>query len=315
MSGRPGSRRGRAPTSRPTSRGRRERASQLPAPGPRAAPRPTACRGHQGGQCARPGHPPGALPATHSGHRSSRRTCQTCPSPALAGPPLHDPLSRAAVVTFSNRNGGARAVPRGGAAREGRGAPGPVPPKLWGRAGGWHAGWRPPRAAAQGAGWRRPQEGAAEHIGERMGDVVGPVCLRQPADPRRDGTRSGWGDSGLGRVSRRSRRAGGQRPASPDGAVLCARFACACGDQKTWMITTGASKPHTEHEGGACRGRLVRAPVRAGRWPEDHKPAPWKGPACGPCAGQAARPAAEDARFELARGCPQHAFQACALGH
>jgi hypothetical protein len=24
---------------------------------------------------------------------------------------------------------------------------------------------------------------------------------------------------------------------------------------------------------------------------------------------------AEDARFELARGCPQHAFQACALGH
>ena len=23
---------------------------------------------------------------------------------------------------------------------------------------------------------------------------------------------------------------------------------------------------------------------------------------------------AEDARFELARGCPQHAFQACALG-
>jgi hypothetical protein len=25
--------------------------------------------------------------------------------------------------------------------------------------------------------------------------------------------------------------------------------------------------------------------------------------------------AAEDARFELARGCPQHAFQACALGH
>ena len=24
---------------------------------------------------------------------------------------------------------------------------------------------------------------------------------------------------------------------------------------------------------------------------------------------------AEDARFELLRGCPQHAFQACALGH
>jgi hypothetical protein len=25
--------------------------------------------------------------------------------------------------------------------------------------------------------------------------------------------------------------------------------------------------------------------------------------------------AAEDRRFELLRGCPQHAFQACALGH
>lgn len=24
---------------------------------------------------------------------------------------------------------------------------------------------------------------------------------------------------------------------------------------------------------------------------------------------------AEDTRFELVRGCPQHAFQACALGH
>jgi hypothetical protein len=24
---------------------------------------------------------------------------------------------------------------------------------------------------------------------------------------------------------------------------------------------------------------------------------------------------AEDKRFELLRGCPQHAFQACALGH
>jgi hypothetical protein len=24
---------------------------------------------------------------------------------------------------------------------------------------------------------------------------------------------------------------------------------------------------------------------------------------------------AEDRRFELLRGCPQHAFQACALGH
>jgi hypothetical protein len=30
---------------------------------------------------------------------------------------------------------------------------------------------------------------------------------------------------------------------------------------------------------------------------------------------QGASPYAEDARFELARGCPQHAFQACALGH
>ena len=27
------------------------------------------------------------------------------------------------------------------------------------------------------------------------------------------------------------------------------------------------------------------------------------------------RAMAEDTRFELVRGCPQHAFQACALGH
>src|SRR3954452_11775444 len=32
-----------------------------------------------------------------------------------------------------------------------------------------------------------------------------------------------------------------------------------------------------------------------------------------PMAGAPSR-AAEDARFELARGCPQHAFQACAIG-
>ena len=33
------------------------------------------------------------------------------------------------------------------------------------------------------------------------------------------------------------------------------------------------------------------------------------------CGGSSVSRRAEDARFELARGCPQHAFQACALGH
>ena len=33
-----------------------------------------------------------------------------------------------------------------------------------------------------------------------------------------------------------------------------------------------------------------------------------------PVRGGGSRPLAEDARFELARGCPQHAFQACAIG-
>jgi hypothetical protein len=84
-------------------------------------------------------------------------------------------------------------------------------------------------------------------------------------------------------------------------------------EQHWFTMSTGRSGRRSTRSLLAAAG-LARDPD--GQWRPELRAADDFGQTrVGPGQKALADQVAEDARFELARGCPQHAFQACALGH
>ncbi len=167
--------------------------------------------------------------------------------------------------------------------------------------------WGARRADRQARGGRAGSNPGAQGAGRATGRTCRPprpdcACLSRHL-PRRDLPMSGLPPP------RREVRVAPGRP-----AVLCRRRVSGLHLEDANRNTSSRRCP---------RGRLgVRRQRDPESWPDRCGPrrvtANVEGPRSklrGPSTYCPVRAMAEDTRFELVRGCPQHAFQACALGH
>src|SRR3569833_768293 len=102
---------------------------------------------------------------------------------------------------------------------------------------------------------------------------------------------------------------------------LCVRFSvvflwfCGC----LFVVVGGCRFPHLRsrrgHRLARCRREEVVSGILAGGVGRDETTKSTSPASEGAGLASLLLTVAEDRRFELLRGCPQHAFQACALGH